>query len=59
MKRPKRYPYTRSQWVEETADYYTYADGIYFTSHVLKNRLTREIKNKEQSDGRSYYGYAT
>ena len=47
MKRPNRYPYIRSQWVEETADYYTYADGIYFTSHVLKNRLTREIKSKE------------
>lgn len=41
MKRPNRYPYTRSQWFEETVDYYTYADGIYFTSHVLKNRLTR------------------
>lgn len=52
MKRPERYPYTRSQWVEETADYYTYEDGIYFTSHVLKNRLTREIKSKELSDGR-------
>ena len=47
MKRLNRYPYTRSQWVEETTDYYTYADGIYFTSHVLKNRLTREIKSKE------------
>ena len=47
MKRPNRYPYTRSQWFEETADYYTYADGVYFTSHVLKNRLTREIKAKE------------
>lgn len=47
MNRPNRYPYTRSQWVEETADYYTYADGKYFTSHVLKNRLTREIKAKE------------
>lgn len=31
----------------ETADYYTYADGIYFTSHFLKNRLTREIKYEE------------
>lgn len=47
MKRPNRYPYTRSQWIEETADYYTYEDGIYFTSHILKNRITREIKNKE------------
>lgn len=47
MTRPNRYPYTKSQWEEETADYYTYADGIYFTSHFLKNRLTREIKNRE------------
>ena len=47
MKRPNKYPYTRSQWVEETADDYTYADGSFFTSHVLKNRLTREIKSKE------------
>ena len=47
MKRPNRYPYTRSQWKEETADYYTYADGKYFTSQVLKNRLTGEIKDKE------------
>ena len=47
MKRPNRYPYTRSQWVEETTDYYTYEDGIYFTSHIFKGRLTREIKNKE------------
>lgn len=47
MNRPSRYPYTRSQWVEEIADYYTYADGKFFTSHVLKNRLTREFKAKE------------
>jgi hypothetical protein len=47
MTRPNRYPYTRSQWVEEIADYYTYADDICFTSHILKNRLTREIKSKE------------
>lgn len=47
MKRLNRYPYTRSQWVEETADYYTYADDKFFTSKVLKNRLTREIKSKE------------
>ena len=51
IKRPNRYPYTRSQWEEETVDYFTYEDGSYFTSHVLKNRLTREIKSKEQSDG--------
>lgn len=47
MTRPNRYPYTKNQWEEETADYYTYADGIYFTSHFLKNRLTREIKYEE------------
>nr|DAY27732.1 MAG TPA: hypothetical protein [Caudoviricetes sp.] len=47
MTRPNRYPYTKSQWEEETADYYTYADGIYFTSHFFKNRLTREIKYEE------------
>ena len=47
IKRPNRYPYTRSQWVEEIYDYFTYEDGSYFTSHVLKNRLTREIKSKE------------
>lgn len=41
MKRPKRYPYTRSQWDEETADYYTYANDICFTSHILKNRQLR------------------
>lgn len=47
MTRPNRYPYTRSQWGEEIADYYTYADDICFTSHILKNRLTGEIKSKE------------
>ena len=47
MKRPNRYPYTKNQWEEETVTYYTNTDEIYFTSHILKNRLTREIKNKE------------
>lgn len=47
MTRPNRYPYTRSQWIEETVDYYTYEDGIYFTSHISKNRLTGEIKSEE------------
>lgn len=47
IKRPNRYPYTRSQWIEENVDYFTYEDGSYFTSHVLKNRLTRETKSKE------------
>lgn len=47
MKRPKRYLYTRSQWDEETVTYYTNTDEIYFTSHILKNRLTGEIKSEE------------
>lgn len=50
MKRPERYPYTRSQWVEETADFYAYENNLYYTRHILANRLTGEIKNKETSD---------
>lgn len=50
MKRPERYPYTKSQWVEETVNYYTYRNELYHTSHILENRLTGEIKNKETSD---------
>lgn len=47
MKRPNRYPYTRSQWVEDIVDYFTYEDGIYFTERILGNRITGEIKSKE------------
>ena len=47
MKRPNRYPYTKNQWVEETVDYYTYKNDIYYTSHILENRLIGEIKSKE------------
>lgn len=47
MKRSKRYPYTRSQWSEETVTYYTNTDEIYFTSRISKNRLTGEIKSEE------------
>ena len=47
MNRPNRYPYTRSQWIEENDDYYTYADDKCFPIRVLKNRLTREFKSKE------------
>ena len=36
MTRPNRYPYTRSQWIEETDDYYTYADDKCFQIRVLK-----------------------
>lgn len=51
MKRPERYPYTKSQWVEETVDYYTCQNDLCYTSHIFKNRLTGEVKNKEVSDG--------
>lgn len=47
MKRPNRYPYTKNQWVEENVNYYINTDELYFTSHILKNRLTGEIKVKE------------
>ena len=47
MKRPERYPYTKSQWVEETVKYYTYQNDLCYTGHILGNRLTGEIKNKE------------
>lgn len=47
MKRPNKYPYTRSQWEEETVDYYVNTDELCFTSHISKNRLTGEIKSKE------------
>ena len=50
MKRPERYPYTRSQWVEETANFYKCENNLYYTRHILANRLTGEIKNKETSD---------
>lgn len=47
MKRPNRYPYTKNQWVEEIVNHYTYKSDIYYTSHILENRLTGEIKSKE------------
>lgn len=50
MKRPERYPYTKSQWIGTTVDYYTYANEIYFSKYVLENRLTGEIKDKEVTD---------
>ena len=47
MTRPNRYPYFKSQWIEKTVDYFTYNGDICFSQHVLENRLTREIKDKE------------
>lgn len=47
MKRPNRYPYTKSQWGEKTVTYYINTDEIYFISHISKNKLTGEIKSEE------------
>lgn len=47
LKRLNRYPYTKNQWVEETVTHYTYKSDICYTSHILENRLTGEIKDKE------------
>lgn len=48
--RPKKYPYTRSQWTEKTVDYYTYDCDIPLTQHILENNITGEIKSKEVVD---------
>lgn len=50
MKRPERYPYNKNQWVEESVNYYMNTDELYFTSHILVNRFTGEIKVKELED---------
>lgn len=47
MNRPNRYPYSKSQWIETTVDYFKYDSDVYFSQQVLENRLTREIKDKE------------
>lgn len=47
MKRPNRYPYTKSQWIERTVDYYRYDSELCFSEHALENRLTGEIKSEE------------
>ena len=60
MTRPNRYPYTRSQWGEEIADYYTYAADICVTSYILKKiNLLKKLRARRLSDRRSYYGYVT
>lgn len=50
MTRSNRYPYTRSQWIRTTVNYYTYDSIVYFSQHVLENRLTGEIKIEEVKD---------
>lgn len=43
MKRPSRYPYTRSQWTEEITIVRT-SDNECFKLRVLENQVTRERK---------------
>ena len=47
MKRPNRYPYSKNQWIERIAYYYTYDGELCFSQQVLENRLTGEIKSEE------------
>mgnify|MGYP000857859558 FL=1 len=43
MKRPNRYPYTRSQWEEETT-LVCFGDNTSFKLRVERNRITSEVK---------------
>lgn len=43
MKRPNRYPYTKSQWEEETT-LVCFGDNTSFKSRVERNRMTGETK---------------
>lgn len=43
MTRPNRYPYTRSQWEEETTLVFS-GDDIIIESRVKRNRVTGETK---------------
>ena len=43
MKRPNRYPYTRSQWVEEIAIIHT-SDNSSFKLRVERDQVTGESK---------------
>ena len=47
IKRPNRYPYSKSQWIETTVNYFTYDSDTYFSQHILENRLTGETNGKE------------
>lgn len=42
MKRPNRYPYTRSQWEETTTAVYLYGGEEYVTFRLLENKFTGE-----------------
>lgn len=43
MSRPRRYPYTRSQWDEEIT-LVCFGDGTNFKLRVERNRITSEVK---------------
>lgn len=47
MKRPKRYPYSKKQWIERIVHYYSYGRDFCFSQCTLVNRITGEIKNEE------------
>ena len=42
MKRPNRYPYTRSQWEETTTAVYAYSNEEYALFRCLENQFTGE-----------------
>lgn len=42
MKRPNRYPYTRSQWEETTTAVYSYNNREYELLRGLENKFTGE-----------------
>lgn len=43
MTRPNRYPYTKSQWEEETT-LVCFSDETSFKLRVERNRITNEVK---------------
>lgn len=51
MKRPNRYPYTRSQWEEEITLVCS-DSNIRLKWRVERNRITREVKNELQNNSK-------
>ena len=47
LKAVDQYLDSKSQWIETTVDYFTYDSDTCFSQHILENRLTGEIKDKE------------
>nr|DAE89290.1 MAG TPA: hypothetical protein [Bacteriophage sp.] len=50
MKRPNRYPYTRSQWEEVTL--VCFDGNISLKLREKRNRITREVKNELQNNSK-------